>query len=219
MENMKYKIGDKFVCKNISTFFTINKNYEIVDIDSKMYILVADDGDTNYFFDKDLENLFTLISENRNQEQRLIGEKMNELKIGDFVEFINNTNDVFTYGKTYIIKEVDNQRYYVFSDRHIETGIIKKDFFKAFKYINNICQKQTHRNYNIGSSNYAEMNIQPWDIWKDWKLDPWDADIVKRISRTKKIEGKSFAEARIEDYEKIKHICDEKISQLKEINE
>jgi hypothetical protein len=77
-------------------------------------------------------------------------------------------------------------------------------------------KEQNHRTYNVGSSNYAEMNIQPWDVWKDWKLDPWDADIIKRISRTKKVEGKSFEESRIEDYEKIKHICDEKISQLKE---
>lgn len=76
---------------------------------------------------------------------------------------------------------------------------------------------KNHRAYNVGSSNYASMNIQPWDIWKDWKLDPWDADIVKRISRTKEIPGKTFEEARIEDYEKIKHICDEKISQLKEV--
>ena len=77
---------------------------------------------------------------------------------------------------------------------------------------------QNHRNYNIGSSNYASMKIQPWDVWKDWKLDPWDADIVKRISRTKEIPGKSFEDAKIEDYEKIKHICDEKIYQLKEKN-
>jgi hypothetical protein len=73
-----------------------------------------------------------------------------------------------------------------------------------------------HRAYNIGSSNYASLKIQPWDIWKDWKLDPWDADIIKRISRTKEIPGKSFEEARIEDYEKIKHVCDEKIYQLRE---
>lgn len=79
--------------------------------------------------------------------------------------------------------------------------------------------KVDHRLYNIGSSNYASLKIQPWDVWKDWKLDPWDADIVKRISRTKEIPGKSFQEARIEDYEKIKHICDEKISQLKEKND
>ena len=77
---------------------------------------------------------------------------------------------------------------------------------------------ENHRDYNIGSSNYASMKIQPWDVWKDWKLDPWDADIVKRISRTKEITGKSFEDARIEDYEKIKHICDEKIYQLKEKN-
>ena len=77
---------------------------------------------------------------------------------------------------------------------------------------------ENHRDYNIGSSNYASMKIQPWDVWKDWKLDPWDADIVKRISRTKEIPGKSFEDARIEDYEKIKHICDEKIYQLKEKN-
>ena len=77
---------------------------------------------------------------------------------------------------------------------------------------------KNHRDYNIGSSNYASMKIQPWDVWKDWKLDPWDADIVKRISRTKEITGKSFEDARIEDYEKIKHICDEKIYQLKEKN-
>ena len=77
---------------------------------------------------------------------------------------------------------------------------------------------ENHRDYNIGSSNYASMKIQPWDVWKDWKLDPWDADIIKRISRTKEIPGKSFEDARIEDYEKIKHICDEKIYQLKEKN-
>ena len=75
---------------------------------------------------------------------------------------------------------------------------------------------QNHRDYNIGSSNYASMKIQPWDVWKDWKLDPWDADIIKRISRTKEIPNRSFEDARIEDYEKIKHICDEKIYQLKE---
>tara|TARA_R110002020_G_scaffold249170_2_gene463096 strand:+ start:840 stop:1550 length:711 start_codon:yes stop_codon:yes gene_type:complete len=69
---------------------------------------------------------------------------------------------------------------------------------------------KNHRSYNVGKSDYAEHNIQPWDIWKEYKLDPWDADIVKRILRKK--EG----ESRIMDYEKIKHICDEKIAQEKE---
>ena len=71
-----------------------------------------------------------------------------------------------------------------------------------------------HRNYHVGSSNYSEMSIQPWDVWKAWNLNPWDADIVKRIARTKNIPGMSPIEARIEDYKKIKHICDEMIHQL-----
>lgn len=92
---------------------------------------------------------------------------------------------------------------------------MQEEKFISDEYTSGIDFKN-HRAYNVGSSNYSAMNIQPWDIWKDWKLDPWDADIVKRISRTKKIPGKTFEEARIEDYEKIKHICDEKISQLQE---
>ena len=75
---------------------------------------------------------------------------------------------------------------------------------------------KNHRDHNIGSSNYASMKIQPWDVWSAWNLNPWDADIVKRIARTKKIPGMSEIEARIEDYEKIKHNCDERISQLRE---
>ena len=62
------------------------------------------------------------------------------------------------------------------------------------------------RTHNIGESNYAEMTIQPWDIFKsNPKLNYWECDIIKRIMRTK---GN-----RIEDLEKIKHICDELISQ------
>ena len=90
---------------------------------------------------------------------------------------------------------------------------IKVDFEKVRDYSEEI---KNHRDYNIGSSNYASMKIQPWDVWRAWNLNPWDADMVKRIARTKKIAGMSEIEARIEDYEKIKHNCDERISQLKE---
>ena len=90
---------------------------------------------------------------------------------------------------------------------------IKVEFEKVRDYSEEI---KNHRDYNIGSSNYASMKIQPWDVWRAWNLNPWDADMVKRIARTKKIAGMSEIEARIEDYEKIKHNCDERISQLKE---
>lgn len=70
------------------------------------------------------------------------------------------------------------------------------------------------REYNIGASNYCEHVIQPWSIWLDYDLDPWDADIIKRVLRTKMEPGKSEKESRILDYKKIQHICSEKIRQL-----
>lgn len=64
------------------------------------------------------------------------------------------------------------------------------------------------QSYNVGKSDYAKHAIQPWDIWKEYNLNPWDADIVKRVLRTK--EG----EARTLDYEKIIHICKYRIAEL-----
>jgi hypothetical protein len=53
-------------------------------------------------------------------------------------------------------------------------------------------------------------------IWEEYNLNPWDADIVKRILRTKDVVGKTVEEARIMDYEKIIHICQYRINKLKE---
>lgn len=64
------------------------------------------------------------------------------------------------------------------------------------------------QSYNVGKSDYAKHSIQPWDIWKEYNLNPWDADIVKRVLRSK--EG----EARTLDYEKIIHICKYRIAEL-----
>jgi hypothetical protein len=66
------------------------------------------------------------------------------------------------------------------------------------------------RNHNVGSSNYANHIIQPWSIWLDWDLNSFDADIIKRTLRTKK------GTERIEDYNKIIHICQERIRQLQQ---
>jgi hypothetical protein len=63
------------------------------------------------------------------------------------------------------------------------------------------------RTHNVGNSDYAKHKIQPWDIWLEYQLNPWDADIVKRVLRNK--EGE-----RRRDYEKIMHICQERIAQL-----
>ena len=66
------------------------------------------------------------------------------------------------------------------------------------------------QSYNVGKSDYSKHKIQPWDIWKEYNLNPWDADIVKRVLRSKK------GEARTLDYEKIIHICKERIRQIDE---
>lgn len=71
------------------------------------------------------------------------------------------------------------------------------------------------RKDNVGTSDYSKHIIQPWSIWLDYNLDPWDADIIKRVLRTKEEPGMSKIEARIIDYAKIIHICKEKIRQLK----
>jgi len=76
-------------------------------------------------------------------------------------------------------------------------------------------KKEVH-SYNIGNSNYSDYKIQVWDIWLEYGLNPWDADIIKRVLRTKKEPGVSPKEARKQDYIKIKHVCDERIRQLDE---
>ena len=68
------------------------------------------------------------------------------------------------------------------------------------------------RSHNVGESDYSKHLIQPWSIWKDYNLNPWDADIVKRVLRTKS------TDSRILDYQKIIHICQERIRQLKNEN-
>ena len=71
------------------------------------------------------------------------------------------------------------------------------------------------RKYNVGKSDYSKHTIQPWDLWEEYHLNPWDADVVKRILRTKDEPGMTAEEARILDYEKIIHICQKRIEQLK----
>ena len=64
------------------------------------------------------------------------------------------------------------------------------------------------RSYNVGESDYSENAVQPWSLWILYKLNPFDADIVKRVLRHKK------GDSRRMDYEKIIHICRERIRQL-----
>jgi len=64
------------------------------------------------------------------------------------------------------------------------------------------------RGYNVGDSDYAKHTIQPWAISIDWNLNPWDADIVKRTLRNKESDSRKL------DYQKVIHICQERIRQI-----
>jgi len=76
-------------------------------------------------------------------------------------------------------------------------------------YEENQAAKVDHKSFNIGTSDYAKHKIQPWDIWLEYQLNPWDADIIKRVLRD------SGRGDRKLDYQKIIHVCQERISQLK----
>jgi len=67
-------------------------------------------------------------------------------------------------------------------------------------------RKADARSYNVGKSDYARHRIQPYDIWSEYKLDPWRADIIKRVLRTKAEPGMTIHESKLLDLRKIQHI-------------
>lgn len=94
----------------------------------------------------------------------------------------------------------------------METVNIPKELYNKLDYLGLI--PNDVRKGNVGKSDYSKRTIQPWSIWLDYQLNPWDADIVKRVLRTKDESGMTPEKARIMDYQKIKHICDERIRQI-----
>ena len=94
---------------------------------------------------------------------------------------------------------------------------VRMEYRKTAGFGSDLCKdkevkgdKEDIRSYNVGASDYAQHAIQPWDIWREYNLNPWDADIVKRVLRTKETDGRRL------DYEKIIHICKERIRQIDE---
>lgn len=85
---------------------------------------------------------------------------------------------------------------------------INDKLYAQLKELGIINEGSDVRSHNVGTSDYSKHIIQPWSIWIDYNLNPFDADIVKRVLRTKE------NTPRIEDYEKIIHICQERIRQI-----
>ena len=88
---------------------------------------------------------------------------------------------------------------------------IDNEIYKRLKICGLLPDEVRHR--NVGASDYSKHLIQPWSIWIDYALNPWDADIVKRVLRTKQGEGRK------QDYQKIIHICEERIRQIDAVRE
>jgi len=72
------------------------------------------------------------------------------------------------------------------------------------------------RNTHIGLSNYSAKAIQPYDIWRTYKLDPFRSDIIKRILRTKIEPNMTLRESKLLDLYKIKHIVETMIQDYEE---
>ena len=128
----------------------------------------------------------------------------------------NESGYKLTKGRLYQVLSVDSSHTATIKDNSGEcVRLYNRVFWMMFEdpLIDSNTQvshdQEDIRGYNVGSSDYAKHKIQPWDIWLEYNLNPWDADIVKRVLRTKETDD------RILDYEKIVHICKERIRQLK----
>lgn len=87
--------------------------------------------------------------------------------------------------------------------------VIDGDLYRKLEYLG-LMGYDDVRGHNVGTSNYSGHVIQPWSIWLDYpELTSWDHDIIKRVLRTKDGEARSL------DYEKIIHICEERLRQLR----
>ena len=87
-----------------------------------------------------------------------------------------------------------------------ETRQIPVELYNRLKQLGMIPNEV--RLLNVGASDYSQHLIQPWSIWQEYGLNPWDADIIKRVLRRKSTEPRKM------DYEKIIHICQERIRQI-----
>jgi len=57
------------------------------------------------------------------------------------------------------------------------------------------------RDKQIGGDHYKKTNIEPWDVFLDWQLDPWLCNVIKYLQRHQRKNGK-------QDLEKAKHYLD-----------
>lgn len=62
----------------------------------------------------------------------------------------------------------------------------------------------------VGGDHY-KSNIEPWDVFLDWGLDPWACNVIKYVQRHRKKAGK-------QDLEKAKHYLEFMIANYEAIS-
>ena len=133
------------------------------------------------------------------------------LKVGEYVKYIGEGTAFFLKDEEYTISKIVDKAIFLVDDDEDNHEWSYTEFFKSFSLPNPLQVSKTQedvRSYNVGQSDYSKHKIQPWDIWLEYNLNPWDADIVKRVLRTKETDSRKL------DYEKIIHVAKERIRQL-----
>ena len=128
-------------------------------------------------------------------------------------------NDLSEYADAYPNEDVDDDSenwYDVLDEDDIDLGDIHGEglIYTDQTGINVDVNNDDVRSFNVGASDYSQHKIQPWDIWEEYNLNPWEADIIKRVLRKKNEGGLSEIESRILDFEKIIHISRKCIEML-----
>lgn len=65
------------------------------------------------------------------------------------------------------------------------------------------------REKQVGGDHYAKRTIQPWDIWKEYGLDPWRANAIKYLLRA----GTKDGVPALQDLKKALHYVEECVRQ------
>jgi hypothetical protein len=88
-----------------------------------------------------------------------------------------------------------------------------EDYFKNLhKICKDLDQESFVKSEQVGGDHYQKSELQPWDIFLAWGLDPWAANVVKYILRFPHKNG-------LEDLQKAKHYVDFLIKHYDEVNE
>lgn len=97
-----------------------------------------------------------------------------------------------------------------------ETFIIRSTF-GGVKMPPKVVCKDCHNNQALMPENrntppphYAQGELQPWDVIKDWKLDFWQGNVIKYMCRV----GKKESEHPRKEYEKMIDYIEECMRQL-----